>query len=606
MRPERPVESREDSSDLEVVSNRREEELDPDVHAARDRSTREALSAAGMSRRDFFASLRPSRSLDEEDVDREAQREIDMLRQANAEVTRRRATQMIAGGVASMLSVFGLDKFFGTRRGGEVEAKQEDPADFAKEAFGDIDRFLVREFGARVRDEKMHMLADRDGVRERFIEQFGGNAIESLMQRVFDASVEAKDPTLLWQLHDRLVKAGDSHGMLYEFLARRKQYGLIQDKLLDIAAYQQTDLDRYSGEYRAQQGKYYTFLEDHFRVRAEDFLPDASMLHVGEIDPTHFDKFLSTKNLPADAQKEVYAAYIADVQAKYELIAPRASRSDMSLVEVLSMAKAMVKQDVAADELFAIREDFLKRTLWGRETDEVIIANSWDGIFDGKSVEKTFVQSGVQEVVRIDPNEDTEAPGTFHNTLQTSRDNTVLYINAHGFPGAIEIQKGIQEPMTEIAQSLWERVSGVYRKKGLEAAAADMGNILIYSGACSSGDSHKALAKALFTEYEEGEYKGDFDDVSFDVFTLPTMVSLVQPSPVGGEFTAVAEDGWRMLERMRSVLEDDKGMTGRRALQVLQPMLYARGQDMSFFAGQKGGVVEFAEASDSDKDNPPA
>lgn len=441
-------------------------------------------------------------------------------------------------------------------------------------------------------------LSEQDEVRKAFLLKF-----------------QDRIPTILGQADQSKTKSfARSIG---EVMALADCYGLYYQHL------------RQKGEYKKSIKK---MDDEHYAVRASDFLPTADEIAPEEIDPRigNKEEALIEQNIKdneawtSPKRQEAFKKVLDDreVRTLFE-------HSDCTLAETYSLIKAVVTQEslmtgshVSTKErlkkLLTEREEMKKRVFMGKELDQLVIYNfvpktANEAQFDKKHLLDEFALStmrrtvnGVSEtddqikkrVTRIESSDPTtqEASGRImspttrtRDAIRDSRGKTAVYFNNHGGKDRQYTESDEQVSAGNIAHELLARLEATKDPTTLK----DM-NIVFLS--CFSYDFTKKVEKIMKNYYQQEKFPDpknpsvaisyeEFFQVPFDHIPLPTIVTIAQEGSYGYGTMLTS------LERNKIAIEKEGKLTGAMLMRRIQTEYYPDA-DMAFFSGRKGGLIE--------------
>lgn len=467
------------------------------------------------------------------------------------------------------------------------------------DAFNTAYKETAREFGY-LRGQRT--IAEQDAAREKFLAAVGDSVEDALAK-----AMEYRNTTGYFRplqvLEHRLTEM-DCYGLYYAFLDKQGTY----------------NPEGYRSSFEWQN--------NHYAVRASDFLPDSSKLSNVEIDPRlgQFDEDpkdsdqlkkvkeriqITTAIRPAwtDPKRQKQFKGILDNPT----VRPQFEQSDCTLAEVYSMIKAAVRfreehpttrmpDEHIITALMNKREQFKKQEILGPETNAFIHFNYYQEgdpkFFDGDLLDdigKATVDKGNRgesKVERIDGNDEGVTMKLFH-ALYKSRGATTVYYNTHGHPNNLGIASNIGRgiSLNDIVKPLLWRLTET-------KDPATLGDLTIVVNACRSHDFARNVIDDLRRQYNEGYgeiitdtetkkkyHKETMGNIDFEKITLPTIIASTQEGSLS--FKSVME---QPLKSNQKAIEREGKLTGEMLMRRIQPQSY-HAADISIFSAQKRGKL---------------
>ncbi len=483
----------------------------------------------------------------------------------------------------------------------------------SKDAFAE--NKTEEETALEVRD----FLTEINSFNYEFRKKFGGSpkdwtlAEQDTVRSAFLARFRERVPSLL-------AKATNSEKGFYKTLIAGELstadcYGLFYQHLRDTDEYTDRPIEKD---------------DEHYAVRAADFLPTADEIKPEEIDP----RIGLLRN--DDRRKEEYkvgklieeapAWTDPGLQKKFKTVLANkqfrdlVTNTDCTLAEVYSIIKAAINtkktsqptqtETEIAQWLIVEREAFKKNVLLGPETDEFIFFNYHaatkdEAQFNGDTLEEIGMIAmkrhidGKQETDEETRKRIKRIEGTEHNAKTTleyaianSRGKTTIYFNTHGSKDTLSMETGHENPLDveSLAGDLCERIVHSHNPQTLK-------DLKIIFCSCHSYDFTTNLASSLNKTYEATRYEPSDPSnshptsykkiigVPFERIALPTIVTAAQEGSFG--YTGLEKE----LKANEPAIKKEGKLTGELYSRRIQPAEYSDA-DITFFNGKNGSLLE--------------
>jgi hypothetical protein len=432
-----------------------------------------------------------------------------------------------------------------------------------------------------------------DGIekgRKQFVEQFSTELKDiferldllgvwkSYVERTNDLSNETNN--LLNKLI-RKIADYQAHGLLFRFIDE-KQWGIknnladseylnqVKDYSFDFPALSEKGLEEKLATYEKLHIKLKADSSlSYFSVRVKDYLPTGEVCQESDIDP----RFIYLQTVQDSVQKERMIKNIEQSPGwttderknqfkdllDNSIIRDRVLNSDMTLSEVYSIIKAIVKYRETHDEevseiiekIFAINEKFDREVILGQTTDTFINFNynelESSDQFSGRQVETIAKLAGVKQenIVRIDGADKAEGDvllDKIRKVILESRGKTTIYFNTHGAKTSLSIDSwdiGINAnyDVRHLATDLINKLQN--------GEVEWLGNLNIILDSCFSYDFAHNLLNQLKRFYKNGtisyEKSGkqlvqtheQYHGVKWEDLKLPTIITAAQQGSWG-------------------------------------------------------------------------
>ncbi len=275
-------------------------------------------------------------------------------------------------------------------------------------------------------------------------------------------------------------------------------------------------------------------------------------------------------------------------------------QEDLTLVEYYSFIKSYIHEKSESDEespralaerLLEARRTMLERSIVDASTEQVIIFagndaryfsgtedGAWDEVLESSGVN----QDRINKIATPEGGSNSETLGMLKKVIASSKGKTLLAFSTHGAEHFLGMgHQGGAEAITDVAlaEALLARVQEQHSAETLK-------DITVIMDACHTYE----FAKNVMQKMKEAWQAKQPRPFPFARIQLPCIVAGVQEGSVGQAGSVIS----RVLQNQLGGIEKDRGISGRRLLQNVQPTSYEE-NDMTFFSPGTG--LEFADNS---------
>ncbi|MBP7005966.1 hypothetical protein KBB27_02490, partial [Patescibacteria group bacterium] len=430
----------------------------------------------------------------------------------------------------------------------------------------------------RVRDSGELPLVAQDALRTTLME----SGIVEHVSGYADVLVGFHDQSRYeWAL--QIFERCSSHGLLYK-------------------AMQDSSVRRQVPVPIAHDGSYYA-------ARVKDYLPVGTNVWSQDIDPRNKPDIDSEQRQELEASpgwSGINRKRAFRLLANNQFIQRLSKQADLTVAEYFSLLKAVYHEhgrehrlshgapatktvEERAAQMLVAREAFLNTMLVDHTTECAIVfygrdrqrlhqgdeERGWQEVFDAVGVDQRCVQ-----VFGTSPEHNVEdVRNRLYQAITRSRGNTFIAFDAHGAKNRLGIDDVSNE--TILYQGLATALVDRLRQT---RDAASLSEMTLCIEACYSYDFAQKLVEEIKKQWEA------YPSKPFPVSALRGFPKIVTTVQEGAQATHRNKIVSLLTDYTRGV-QEDRGLSGRRVLQVIQPIAYAT-QDMTVFASENN--MEFA------------
>ncbi len=361
----------------------------------------------------------------------------------------------------------------------------------------------------------------------------------------------------------------------------------------------------------------------YYSARVRDYLPRGEDIYSQDIDPRNvpgLSQMFHERELAGLREHPGWAGARRQRQfrelAANDTIAELAKEADFTLAEYFSLIKAVIHQrernvaagnretDVAiARRLVAAKRVFAAKRLLDSQTESVIVFHgsdheNWGGNRqipgdhlgrDDDSWSRIAVAAGVHrnKLQHFGPNPERIGPSPLPNlyrAIRRSHGRTFIAFDSHGMPDYLEVDDRSPEvkiTAADLARAFLDRVRTTQDPNTLE-------EVTFLMEACYTYD----FAHNVIQEMQR-QWEAEISSICpFANLKLPTIIVPVQEE----SYATHNFKAFRVLMKQLVGIRNDRGVTGKRILDNVEPISY-REHDITFFSSGSGQVHEIAQAA---------